>query len=77
MHTCMYVLGRVRTASTNQQQCQYALPTAAIGILLTPTKSRAAAAPPIYTGMGERVDSRLRESRLLTPSGRGGRVHAT
>ena len=28
-------------------------------------------------GLGERVVPRLRESRLLTPSGRGRRVHAT
>ena len=30
-----------------------------------------------YTGLGKRVVPRLRESLLLTPSGRGARVHAT
>ena len=29
------------------------------------------------TGLGKRMVSRLREFRLLTPSGRGARVHAT
>ena len=34
--------------------------------------------PPDITGLGKRVGLRLRESRLLTPSGRvGGGVHAT
>ena len=31
----------------------------------------------IYTELGERVVPRLRESRLLTTSGRGWQVHAT
>ena len=31
----------------------------------------------MHTGLGKRVGPRLRVSRLLTPSGRGLRVHAT
>ena len=31
----------------------------------------------VCTGLDKRVGPRLRESRILTPSGRGGRVHAT